>query len=40
MMSKVEDVDKKKAHEEIMRNNWYYLEPTGNSKSSYLVTKK
>ena len=29
MMSKVEDIDKKKAHEEVMRNNWYYLEPTG-----------
>ena len=29
MMNKVEEIEKKKVHEEAMRNNWYYLEPTG-----------
>jgi len=28
MMNKVEEIEKKKVHEEAMRNNWYYLEPT------------
>lgn len=29
MMTKVEEVEKKKEHEEIMRNNWHYLEAAG-----------
>lgn len=30
MMTKVEEVEKRKSHEEIMKNNWYYLEALGN----------
>ena len=29
MMNKVEEIEKKKVHEEIMRSNWYYLEACG-----------
>jgi hypothetical protein len=29
MMRKLEEIEKKRTQEELIRNNWYYLEPEG-----------